>query len=720
MIGHIVYKIFYGYNFDLSDAILIYTNIGGNIKSVEVLNEPILDWELGKAGSITLKLSPSNAGYNEVHCKRGCIFIQKDGILIWHGRAISDTYDIDGNREIVCEGALNYLLDTHVSPRNSHNEGTAQEIFEDLLDIHNRGQACSTSLIFGRGNWVFNENNGTVTYHGSDDILWPMTRQYPGLYFEATGSTEYGLFAWSNPSIWQYSMHWNHRIRVSFHIDFTKGSSSDSFIYGLHLRDQTDVSNGVGTRYAYVEKAITDAGSIDIDTEWHLGPGGLDAPDHDGAYIGMHLYLVGTAGALAVISNIKVERYEFGDGHPYGPYNYTFLPHEGERTAFGKQTWAPKEYWSLEDMDYPAVLDVINDKFIDQQGGHIYVGYKTVNNELRAVVNYISGDPKYDNVDESAIPKVVFGKNLVSFKKTTNYENYANVFIPLGKQMDDIDKTYKVTGITYQTGTSINKDGVLVTEQDSRHVVAKIPVYHRLNTIYDEVYFVSGIGRKDYGLYTLVDTNFAPIEHQTFSSKTSDEYSKYENEQIDIPKESDGKTLLVYFYNEHNDPLDRAFSVKRYNFGDREERISLENYIGDRTDYYAGTKYYIPSTVNMFNAIEQVVEFEDVETQAELLATIRKYCDELERVTTSYEVDAVDIAPIMDAADNYSLGTPGSYAEVIYPQLEVDEILCVTKCSINLRDFSKSKYSLANLPPPNLSDLIAKGTINERTNNFAF
>lgn len=716
MIGHIVYKIFYGYNFDLSDAILIYTNIGGNIKSVEVLNEPILDWELGKAGSLTLNLSPLNAGYDEIKCKRGCIFVQKDGVLIWHGRAISDTYDIDGNREIICEGALNYLLDTRVSPRNSYNEGTAQEIFEGLLDIHNREQACSTSLIFGRGNWVFSENNGTVTYHGSDDMLWPIMRQYPGLYFEATGNTEYGLFAWSNPSIWQYSMHWNHHIRVSFHIDFAKGSSSDRFIYGLHLRDQADVSNGVGTRYAYVENSITDAGSIDIDTEWHLGPGGLDAPDHDGAYIGMHLYLVGTAGASATISNIKVEQYEFE-----GPeYECTFLAHEGARTAFGKQTWAPKEYWSLEDLDYPTVLDVINDKFIGQQGGHIYVGYETVNNTLRAVLNYISGDPTYDNVDESAIPKVVFGKNLVSFKKTTNYEDYANTFIPLGAQLEDLDKTYKVTGITYDTGKSLNKDGIIKSESDARHTIAKIPVNHKMYSIYDEVYYVTGIGRKDYGFYTLVDANFNVVDHQTYSSKSSNEYSAYEDERIDIPKESDAKILIVYFFNEHNDPLDRAFSVKRYNFGDREERISLENYIGDRTDYYAGTKYYIPSTVNMFNTIEQVIEFEDVETQAELLAAIRKYCDELERVVTSYEVDAVDLAPISDETDNYSLGTPGSYARVIYPQLKVNEILCVTKCSINLRDFSKSKYSLANLPPPNLSDLIAKGTINERTNNFAF
>lgn len=716
MIGHIVYKIFYGYNFDLSDAILIYTNIGGNIKSVKVLNEPILDWELDKAGSITLKLSPSNAGYDEIKCKQGCIFVHKDGVLIWHGRAISDTYDIDGNREIICEGALNYLLDTRVSPRNSHNEGTAQDIFEGLLDTHNREQACSTSLIFGRGNWVFSETNGTVSYHGSDDMLWPIMRQYPGLYFKATGNTEYGLFAWSNPSIWQYSMHWNHRIRVSFHINFTKGSPSDRFIYGLHLRDQADVSNGVGTRYAYVENSITDAGSIDIDTEWHLGPGGLDAPNHDGAYIGMHLYLVGSAGASAIISNIKVEQYEFEGAN----YECSFLPHEGERTAFGKQTWAPKEYWSLEDSDYPTVLDVINDKFINQQGGHIYVGYETVNNALRAVLNYISGDPTYDNVDESAIPKVVFGKNLVSFKKTTNYEDYANTFIPLGAQLEDLDKTYKVTGITYDTGKSLNKDGIIKSESDARHTIAKIPVNHKMYSIYDEVYYVTGIGRKDYGFYTLVDANFNVVDHQTYSSKSSNEYSAYEDERIDIPKESDAKILIVYFFNEHNDPLDRAFSVKRYNFGDREERISLENYIGDRTDYYAGTKYYIPSTVNMFNTIEQVVEFEDVETQAELLSTIRKYCDELEQVATTYEVDAVDLAPISDETDNYSLGTPGSYARVIYPKLKVDEILCVTKCSINLRDFSKSKYSLANLPPPNLSDLIAKGTINERTNNFAF
>lgn len=738
MIGYIVYKIYYANDFFVtdniySDAILIYTNVGANVDSTMVLNEPILDWELGKAGSITLLLPPSNAGYEAIECKQGHIFIEKNGELIWHGRAITETYDIDGNREIVCEGALNYMLDTHVKPRNSHLEGTARDVFENLIDAHNRALSASSSLIFGRSNWFVNETNGHIDYYGSDYKLWPIVHNYPSLRFTATGATGWGLFAWSNPSIWQYSVHQGHYVRVSFDLEFTKGSANDSFTYGLHLRNVPELRHNLGDRYVSVEGApITETGTVHIDEDFYIGPGGLEDQSHPDAYIGMHMYMNANAGAEAIVSGLQVEEYEYDIGNVPSE---GFLPSEGKRTIFDtnqiwKEPWAPKEYWSFEDTDYPTVLDAINDKFINQHGGYIYVGYKKEYDALgyhwRSMINYISGQASYDLSEDEIVPKVVFGKNLVSFKKTVNYEDCSTIFIPLGRQLEDDEKVCKLNSITYQTGVSINRDGVLVTEQDSRHVVAKIlvnvdsvPSGNNLLLPDEEVYYVSGVGRKEYGIYTIVDSNYTPIDHQTFSPDEPDEYTEYEKYQIDISKASNAYMLIVYFFNEHNDPLDSVFSIYRYNFGDREDRITLENYIGDRTDYLAGTKYFA-ANVAKGTTIEKVIVFEEAETQEQLLAAIRNYSDVYKPEIVSYEVEAVDLTPIADDSENYSLGTPGSYAEVIYPALNVDEILCVSKCSINLRDPAESKYSLANLPPPNLSDLIAKGIINERTNNFAF
>ena len=687
MLGYISYRAYYGAldEYNDSTALLFYTSSGLDNPLTRVINEPILEWELNSAGNITFILPPKNEGYYKIACKKDHIFIERNGELIWHGRAIHDDFDEDGNREILCEGALNYLLDTTVKPYNSLLYNKATDSFNELIDEHNRSLNSASSVIFGTEQWRKFENNGTIDLSNWD------------IRFHATGDTGYGLAVYSNPSIWRYRCFKDFKLKISFALSMFEKAETDCIIYGLCLSEKPYLTDA-NARIAPFDVGRLYKTQENFETYVDLGAGGFDGTGHEDCYIHFYMYFYAKSGANAIISDLKVEAQSSDI-----PLNEKYFPpREGNRRGIIRAPFADERLKLIDGTEYPTTLDAINSMFIEPYGGYLFVNYSKKNGKVYPVINYIYGDAQYDQIGDD-LPEISYRKNIVSCNVTNNYEDSPTILIPLGRKKEEWEHAAEVDNITYYTNKMLDKDGNLVNAQSSTSMVAELPVKP------GETYFASGYGAKDVGLYAIVNISNEVLNHKVFNSTDT---TRYENESIEIP--DGGAFLRVYFYNGQSaSPVPSwVFSLKRAIDSDFQEYITLENLIGSRTDYLAGTQYYPLYDMGYitFNGwTEKVVHFDYADSQEDLLRQVSLFSVHFKKVLTSYEIVAVELAPITDQSEYKMIGMPGSYAKVNIPQLEINEKLCVTKCSLNLSDFSKSRYSLANFPPPDIGDLLAKG-----------
>lgn len=689
MLGHIVHKAYYGsfsdYFASPRKAILFFTSFTNNVDDVKCLNEPVLDWEVGKAGNVTFLLPPYNSGYSAIKCKQQHIFVERNGELIWHGRAITDSYDLDLRREIVCEGSLNYLLDTTIKPENAPKIASYRQLFDNLVDCHNRALSAGDSIILGTSGWKTSGSNASIEMNDAS------------ILFNFNNSGSGSLQVLSSPSLRQYKNNVGRKVRVSFKV--TKfGTGNATLTYGLHL----SISQIVGDISSM--PTVNGAGiseSTDVSFITYLGPGGLDGTGHENAYIGFHMYANGPYGTSFRVEDLKVEFYfDYRES-----IDKLFPKDEGQRSGIDRIPFASTSGAKAIDIrDYPTTLDAINDIFVNPYGGYLFVNYAEDEgvNSYHPVLNYIYGNSEKDDIPDN-LPEIRSGKNLISFKETTNYENYPTVLVPLGRRKEEWERTVLVTTATYTASKSIDKDGNVINATDARHYVAELPVKE------GEVYYISGQGVNELGLYSIVNSSGKILENKTFSNSDG---NWYQHVGIEVP--NDASTLRVFFYNSSrtNPPTTSIFKLQKFTEEDKEDYITLDGYLGSRTDEFAGTRY-VPigeeTDIYTYGWIEQIVHFDDAEDQATLWALAAFYLNFFEEALKTYEAEAVELAPISDDSDYIPIGTPGTYANVIVPSLSIAKQLCVTKCSINLRTPNKSTYSLANLPPPDLSDLIVKG-----------
>ena len=79
-----------------ADDICIYDD-SFTIESMKALN-PKLTLEDNAAGSLSLTLTPQNAGYSSITRLISDISVRKDGIELWAGRVLSENMDFWNNR----------------------------------------------------------------------------------------------------------------------------------------------------------------------------------------------------------------------------------------------------------------------------------------------------------------------------------------------------------------------------------------------------------------------------------------------------------------------------------------------------------------------------------------------------------------------------------------------------------------------------------------------
>lgn len=113
--------------------------IPGYYPEEEMLDNPKVKNEMGKAGTFEFGMQPSNPWYSSLIQMRTRFRVEKDEETIFFGRVLSIDTDMYGKRTIHCEGALAFLLDTLMqSTKEEEREKiTIVKYIEDLITSHN-------------------------------------------------------------------------------------------------------------------------------------------------------------------------------------------------------------------------------------------------------------------------------------------------------------------------------------------------------------------------------------------------------------------------------------------------------------------------------------------------------------------------------------------------------------------------------------------------------
>ena len=94
-----------------------------------------LQLEVDTAGSLTFMLPPGHMAHDAVQKLKSIITVECDGEEIFRGRAMEEKTDFYNQKEIYCEGDLNFLLDSVQRPYT--HKGTARALLESMLAAHN-------------------------------------------------------------------------------------------------------------------------------------------------------------------------------------------------------------------------------------------------------------------------------------------------------------------------------------------------------------------------------------------------------------------------------------------------------------------------------------------------------------------------------------------------------------------------------------------------------
>ena len=99
------------------------------------LAEAKLDLEIGKAGSFTFKIYPTNIGYNYFQKFKSYVSLYREDRLIFSGRVLEEKKGFSNEKTIICEGLLAMLNDSIIRPFSF--QGTITEFLTMLINNHN-------------------------------------------------------------------------------------------------------------------------------------------------------------------------------------------------------------------------------------------------------------------------------------------------------------------------------------------------------------------------------------------------------------------------------------------------------------------------------------------------------------------------------------------------------------------------------------------------------
>ena len=96
---------------------------------------PTLTLEMGKAGSLTFRIPPTNKRYHDLRKLKTVITVEIDDLEIFRGRVLTDDGDFNNIKTVYCEGNLAYLVDS--VQKGVAYTGTVHDFFARMIAGHN-------------------------------------------------------------------------------------------------------------------------------------------------------------------------------------------------------------------------------------------------------------------------------------------------------------------------------------------------------------------------------------------------------------------------------------------------------------------------------------------------------------------------------------------------------------------------------------------------------
>lgn len=114
-------------------------SIPGDYLEEEMIEDPKVKNEMGKADTFEFAMEPDNPWYSSLLQMKSRFRVDLDGTTIFFGRVLSITTDMYGKKTVHCEGALAFLLDTlMISTKEEERvEISLPAYIESLIDSHN-------------------------------------------------------------------------------------------------------------------------------------------------------------------------------------------------------------------------------------------------------------------------------------------------------------------------------------------------------------------------------------------------------------------------------------------------------------------------------------------------------------------------------------------------------------------------------------------------------
>lgn len=149
-----------------------------------ILESPNLIEELNKVSEFTFSIYPNHPYFHNLEFLKPGIEIKKDGLTIFKGRIISDKSDMNNIKQVSCESALAFLLDSIQRPFSF--QGSPNNLFYFFVNNHNNQVGAFTktadiSLNPDKIYFKFNENNSLY-----EQVLTPEVADIVN-YYEISG-----------------------------------------------------------------------------------------------------------------------------------------------------------------------------------------------------------------------------------------------------------------------------------------------------------------------------------------------------------------------------------------------------------------------------------------------------------------------------------------------------------------------------------------------------
>lgn len=107
-----------------------------------------LELELGKTGSLRFTIYPSHPAYDSIQPMRTLVSVSRNYQEIYSGRVFNVRRGLYNEKQVDCEGALAYLMDTVIDPHTYSGDFSGYMDF--LLGMHNRRAEPEKQIFVGR------------------------------------------------------------------------------------------------------------------------------------------------------------------------------------------------------------------------------------------------------------------------------------------------------------------------------------------------------------------------------------------------------------------------------------------------------------------------------------------------------------------------------------------------------------------------------------------